>query len=307
MNWQKCGHIFVPDQSMHSHASVPIADHLHDNVFKIYFSVRDINNISYTWSLDYDIALNKIIEIGKEPILSPGMPGTFDDAGAMASCLMTHNGIKYLYYIGWNISKSVPFRNAIGLAIKKPDGQFEKYSQGPIIDRGIHDPVFTASSCVLYHENKFKMWYLSCIGWDMSDAPRHSYNIKYAESVDAINWTRTGITAIDFKDEYEYAISTPRVIIEHGKYKMWYSYRASKENSTYRIGYAESSDGINFTRMDNSAGIDVSQEGWDSEMICYPYVFDHNDCRYMLYNGNSYGKTGFGLAKIPQTSFKRIR
>jgi hypothetical protein len=284
---------------MNSHAAVPIADHLYDNVFRIYFSARDINNKSCTYSLDYDVVQNKIIEINNEPILTPGKTGTFDDAGAMASCIMTHNDIKYLYYIGWNISKSVPFRNAIGLAIKKPEGKFEKYSQGPIIDRSIHDPIFTASSCVLYHENKFKMWYLSCIEWDTSVEPiRHSYNIKYAESADAINWIRTGITAIDFKDDYEYAISTPRVIIEQGKYKMWYSYRASEKNTTYRIGYAESDDGINFTRLDELAGIDVSQEGWDSEMICYPYIFDHNNYRYMLYNGNSYGKTGFGLAKM---------
>ena len=42
--------------------------------------------------------------------------------------------------------------------------------------------------------------------------------------------------------------------------------------------------------------IDVSNDGWDSEMICYPYVFDHKGKRYMLYNGNDYGKKGFGLA-----------
>jgi hypothetical protein len=43
---------------------------------------------------------------------------------------------------------------------------------------------------------------------------------------------------------------------------------------------------------------DVSEEGWDSEMMCYPYVFDHKGERYMLYNGNGYGKSGFGIAKL---------
>ncbi len=64
----------------------------------------------------------------------------------------------------------------------------------------------------------------------------------------------------------------------------------------YRIGYAESDDGQTFTRMDEEVGIGVSQDGWDSDMICYPCVFDLHDMRYMIYCGNEYGKTVFGLA-----------
>jgi len=33
-------------------------------------------------------------------------------------------------------------------------------------------------------------------------------------------------------------------------------------------------------------------------MICYPYVFKHKGRFYMLYCGNGYGKTGFGLAVL---------
>ena len=73
---------------------------------------------------------------------------------------------------------------------------------------------------------------------------------------------------------------------------MWYSYRGV----AYRIGYAESENGIQWKRKDDLAGIDVSPDGWDSEMIEYPFIFDHKGSRYMIYNGNGYGKTGFGLA-----------
>ncbi|MDR0233611.1 MAG: hypothetical protein LBI31_02235 [Zoogloeaceae bacterium] len=41
-------------------------------------------------------------------------------------------------------------------------------------------------------------------------------------------------------------------------------------------------------------------ETWP-EMIEYSIVFDHGRQRYMLYNGNGYGKTGFGLAVLEQT------
>jgi hypothetical protein len=48
--------------------------------------------------------------------------------------------------------------------------------------------------------------------------------------------------------------------------------------------------------MDAEAGIDVSSEGWDSEMVAYPWVGDIGGARRMLYNGNGYGRTGIGQA-----------
>ena len=118
----------------------------------------------------------------------------------------------------------------------------------------------------------WRMWYISCVGWPIvDDAPRHSYHLKYAESDDGIHWRRDGHVAIDFKDSNEYAISRPSVIKEGDLWRMWYSYRGTR----YRIGYAESPDGRNWTRMDDKAGIEPSEKGWDSEMIEYPHVFDH--------------------------------
>ena len=76
---------------------------------------------------------------------------------------------------------------------------------------------------------------------------------------------------------------------------MWFSYR-SGSGEKYRIGYSLSSDGKQWKLALEDAGIDVSPNGWDSEMIEYPFVFDHKGNRYMIYNGNSHGKTGFGLA-----------
>ena len=80
---------------------------------------------------------------------------------------------------------------------------------------------------------------------------------------------------------------------------MWYSYRGQWDIKTYQIGYAKSKDGIIWVRKeDQMKHFDVSTEGWDSDMICYPFVFDHKGKRYMLYNGNDYGRTGFGIAEL---------
>lgn len=299
LKWQKLGLVFCPSGEtpwMQSHAAVPIAESLGDDLFKIYFSSRDEFNRSFTGYTVIDIArLNQILEISTKPVLAPGKLGEFDDSGAMATWLTSHQGKKFLYYIGWNLGVTVPFRNSIGLSISTEDGEFTRYSNGPIVDRSMKEPHFCASCCVLPGEDIWRMWYLSCTGWHMREGkPEHHYHIKYAESHDGINWIREGLVAIDFANDQEYAISRPSVIHDEDRWKMWYSYRGQ----SYRIGYAESDDGRHWERFDSQVGIDVSTTGWDSEMVEYPHVFDHKGQRYMLYNGNGYGKTGFGLAVL---------
>jgi len=281
---------------MKSHASVPIAAHLEKDDFRIYFSARDSLNRSHTGWLRIDLSVpNKIIDQSASPVLSPGELGAFDDSGAMSTWLVTRDRIRYLYYIGWNLGVTVPFRNAIGLAISNDGGEFRRYAIGPILDRSVSEPFFCASCCVIPDDHRWRMWYLSCVGWSVADGkPRPHYHIKYAESNDGIHWSRDGTVAIDFAVPTEYAISRPAVVRDADRWRMWYSFKGA----SYRIGYAESLDGRHWVRRDQLAGIDVSVSGWDSEMIEYPFVFDHKGERFMLYNGNGYGRTGFGLAVL---------
>lgn len=302
MKWKKLGRIFCPTgeiEWMRSHAALPIAERIADDVFWIYFTSRDLSNRSYTCFLIVDINKpNEILEMSAFPVLSPGSLGEFDDSGAMATWLTFHQGKKFLYYVGWNLGVTVPFRNSIGLSTSVRNGEFTRYSSGPIVDRSMHEPHFCASCCVLSGEDFWRMWYVSCTGWRMREGkPEHRYHIKYAESHDGINWQREGLVAIDFANDQEYAISRPSVIHDNDRWRMWYSFRGQ----SYRIGYAESEDGRQWKRLDSQVGIDVSTTGWDSEMIEYPFVFDHKGQRYMLYNGNGYGKTGFGLAVLEQS------
>jgi hypothetical protein len=234
----------------------------------------------------------------EKPVLGVGELGTFDESGAMGDWIVAQEGNFFLYYTGWNLGVTVPFRNAIGLAVSEDGGHnFVRYSKGPILDRNIHDPCFVSNSCILVDKEKWRMWYLSCDQWKIEgDIPKHYYHLKYAESDDGIQWERNGIVCIDFRSQDEYAISRPSVLKNGGKYKMWYSYRGR----SYRIGYAESDNGIEWVRKDEEVGIDVSESGWDSEMIEYPYIFDHEGQRYMLYNGNGYGRTGIGLAVLEE-------
>jgi len=298
MRWKKVGLIFNVDGTLdwaQSHASVPFAYNIKQSIFRIYFSSRDLEGKSRPGFFEIDLDHPTQIENITGPLLELGALGQFDDAGVMP-CWITKDGLNHkLYYIGWNQGKSVPFRNSIGRATSGDGIHFSKEFAGPILDRGIHDPCFTASCCVLIESGVWKMWYLSCVSWEMKNGkPEHRYHIKYAESDDGIEWRRSGVVCIDFSSSDEYAISRPSVIKDQSGYKMWYSYRGSH----YSIGYAESFDGINWIRKDAEAGIDVSVDGWDSEMIEYPHVLSHGRKLYMFYNGNGYGKSGIGLAVI---------
>jgi hypothetical protein len=298
--WVKRGVIFAPPQGaswLNSHAAIPFVMQRDDGRFRAYFAGRDGHNRSQTGYFDFNIEDPKgTLRICDHPVLRHGDLGTFDETGAMISWIVNHDGRLYMFYSGWNQGTTVPFRTAIGLAVSNDGGEtFERYGRGPILDRGIHDACLTASPCVLIEHGLWRMWYVSCVKWEMVNGkPRHYYHVQYAESDNGIEWRRDGRVCIGFKSGEEYAIARPVVRKENGIYRMWYSYRGD----SYRIGYAESADGLEWERLDDTAGIDVSSSGWDSEMVEYPFVFSHRGQHYMLYNGNGFGRTGIGLAVL---------
>lgn len=189
-----------------------------------------------------------------------------------------------------------------GLAISDDSGKsFQKVSEGPIADRSELDPYFNTAPSVLREGNKWQMWYVSCTGWeDDGNTLEPRYHVKYAHSSDGISWKTTGHVCIDH-DQRSEAIGRPCVYKEGGVYKMLYSYRGLRNyrhdpTQSYRLGYAESPDGLSWTRRDEDVGIEPSTTGWDSEMIEYCWIGQYEGQTYLFYNGNGFGKTGFGFA-----------
>ena len=164
------------------------------------------------------------------------------------------------------------------------------------MERGPHDPTLVTSPHVFWDEDIWRMTYVSGIKWERIDGQLKSfYHIKSATSSDGINWERAGDIAIDFKDDNERNIARSAVVKEDGIYKMWFSY--VQGNLQYRIGYAESTDFKTWKRMDDRSGITVTEGSFDSDMTCYPNLVLHKGEKYMFYNGNSFGKDGFAMAK----------
>ena len=296
-NWEKLGLVFQNQITGYTHAALPIViPSEKSGIFNVIFSARNNSNQSVPFKFSFDLARRRILNVSDVPLLIPGNAGTFDSDGVMPTCLIAEGGILHMFYIGWNRASDVPFRNSLGLAISKDQGQsFHKVYEGPILDRSIYDPCFVASCDILKEEDDFKMWYLSAIKWEKNgDHWKHFYHIKTAVSTNLRTWERTGNVAINFSNASEYAISTPRVLRSGSTYRMWYSHRGS-HSPNYQIGYAESSNGATWDRKDNLINLPLGQD-WDSEMTCYPFLFHYDNDLYMLYNGNGYGKSGIGLA-----------
>ena len=272
-----------------THASVPFATTSGDGNLRLLFSSRDEEGRSHVGYATVDLEHRAVTDYSQEPLLSPGELGSFDDHGAMGSCLVRHGGDEFLFYIGWNLGVTVPFYTNVGCAVRAGNGSFVRVSRAPVLARTATDPYFTTAPWVLIENGTWRMWYASGTSWE----PMHRYHICYAESDDGVTWKRDGIVCIDYGDADEFALTRPCVVKDGELYRMWYSRRGR----SYRIGYAESGDGITWTRKDDEAGIDVSSRGWDSEMIEYPCVVDAGE-RFLFYNGNGYGETGIGWAVI---------
>ena len=294
--WMKKGILFAPQSDagwLHSHAALPVVDQIEDG-YRVYFSSRDTRGRAQVGFFETGPEFDAVTRVSERPVIGLGPRGAFDDSGVTTSWIVNHENKKYHYYSGWSLGVSVPFYFFVGLAISDDGGEtYRRVSPSPILERNEVDPYLTASPCVLVEDGRWRMWYVSCTGWQIKGKqPHHWYHIKYAESADGIAWKREGFVCIDYKSADEYAISRPCVLKDGDVYRMWFASRGS----SYRIGYAESRDGLKWIRKDDESGIDVSASGWDSEMVAYPYVFKHEGDYYMLYNGNDYGKTGIGVA-----------
>lgn len=302
MKWKKLGLVYVPDGEQEwaiSHAYIPTSLMLDEEKIRIFAAFLDRKSVGRIGFIDVD-AKNpqRILEVSSKPVLDIGEPGTFDDNGVTPICVFKHDHKLYMYYVGWQLGVKVRYFLFLGLAISEDGGEsFIRYSKVPVLERS-HNELFVRSAAHVHrHENCWKMWYIASDKWiNVYEKQVPTYNIRYLESQDGVTWEKQGKICLDIAENDEYGFGRPFVMIEKNLYKMWYSVRTISQG--YRMGYAESPDGISWSRKDKEVGIDVSETGWDSQMICFACVQKTNYGTYMFYNGNNYGETGFGVAVL---------
>jgi len=316
MKWKKLGHIFNPttwndgiDRPwMKTHSQCP-STQIFDTHVRVYFSCRpypDENGqyVSYTTYLDLDKNnLFKVIKVAEKPVMLLGKLGTFDEFAVYPTSTIRIDDKTHLYYAGWSRCQSTPYTVSIGHAVSNDGETFTRISDGPILTNSLHEPYELSGPKIRKFGNIFFMYYLAGEGWILDDnKPVSKYKIRLATSHDGIEWTKLNkdlIKSILPEDECQ---AGPDVFFKDNEYHMFFSYRyatnfKNKERG-YKIGYASSHDGINWVRDDQKAGITLSENGWDSEMHHYPHIFELGNDLYMIYNGNEFGKYGFGLAKL---------
>jgi hypothetical protein len=297
--WRRLGHVFCADGHapwMATHASYPTPLVLGDRTVRVFFSPRDKDNRSSITSLDLSLG-NGRFEVGPlapGPLLSPGVRGAFDDSGVTVSSVVQAGDRLYVYYLGWSLSVTVPFRNFIGLATMEPaDRSLMRFSSAPIVERSEIDPFSLGYPWVLQTQAGWRMWYGSHVEWGAQELEM-LHVVREAGSPDGLSWKPTGRVAIDVEGPPEFAISRPCVVRDPGLFRMWYSRR----NPGYALGYAESEDGNTWHRRDDLIELIGPVGAWEDETVEYASIFDHGGARYMLYNGNGYGRPGFGLAVL---------
>lgn len=296
--WHKLGRLFSPEDRawwMVSHAASPVPLSLEGANVRVLVSGRDARSRARIGAVDFALTDPANVTISAEPLCDLGEPGTFDENGMVSACAVDAGSSLYIYYSGWQLGKTVPFWFFGGLLVST-DGALtaRRFSRAPVLDRSDVDPIIAGAPWIVRDGDLWRMWYTAGVRWapDGSEL-KHYYHIRYAESDDGIAWRREGKVAIDFQGD-EYAIGRPCVVRDADRWRMWFSRRGR----AYRIGYAESMNGIDWTRRDELAGIDVSPGEWDGEMIEYAAVFDQAGSRWMLYNGNGFGRSGLGLAVL---------
>lgn len=312
--WKKLGKLFDPLEQkeknwMEIYAQSP-SPIIFENYLRVYFSSREkadkngqfVSRLGYI-DLDKNNLFN-IINISKEPILPLGEKGTFDEFGTYpVSVIKVENEI-HAYYAGWTRCESVPFNAAIGLAKSLDTGDsFTKIGMGPVLSYSYDEPFVLGSPRIKKFGNTWYLWYSAGREWIKTDGiPQPVYKIRMATSNDGINWIKYKKDIIkDILEENECQASAD-VFYFKDCYHMFFSYRYNlgyrEENRGYRMGYATSKDLFNWERDDSLVGIKKSLNGWDSESISYPNIFELNEKFYMLYQGNEIGKNGFGLAEL---------
>ena len=319
MKWKKLGRIFNPtevndgvEREWMKEFSQCTSTLVFNTFVRIYFSCRPFKDEngqakSYTTFIEVDRNdLTKILKISENPVLPLGKLGTFDEFAVYPTSVIRDKENVLLYYAGWTRCKSVPFNTSIGLAISNDEGvTFNRLGNGPIVTHSIYEPFVVSGPKIRKFNNTYYLFYLAGTEWVLYDnKPEIIYKNRMAISKDGVTWSRLSCNIIQDKlDKYE-CQAGPDVFYKDGKYHMYFAYRHGFNFRTspgrgYKIGYAYSNDLINWTRDDKKAGIEYSETGeWDGDMHHYPHIFELDGNHYMLYNGNDFGKFGFGLAVL---------
>jgi hypothetical protein len=315
MKWEKLGKIFDPrDHALASNckefAQSPQAV-VFPQFVRIYFSTRERDAVgkflSHVAFVDMDRGFARVLRVSSHQVLPLGTRGAFDEHGIFPISPLRVGDRIYAYTTGWTRRVSVSTDSGIGLAISDDGGEtFVRHGQGPVLSASLHEPFLVSDGFVIQHDGRFHMWYIYGQRWiraSESAAPDRVYKIAHATSTDGIDWVKSQRDVIPDRIDVDECQALPTVLFHEGRFHMAFCYRHATDfrrnvERGYRLGHATSTDLIHWQR-DDAPVLPMGAAGeWDSEMQCYPHLVRVDQATYLLYNGNEFGRFGFGLARL---------
>ena len=317
MQWKKLGKIFDPRDFELPNGCLEFSQSpqalAFDDFVRIYFSTRTLDTksrkyLSHIAYVDFSDDLKRALRVSEHQVIPLGELGTFDEHGIFPINVLRHRGRMLAYTCGWSRRISVSVETGVGLAVSEDNGHtFNKIGCGPVLTASLHEPCLVGDAFVRVYDDLFHMWYIFGKGWKHG-APEvpadRIYKIGHATSHDGLHWQKDEghqiISDVLGNDECQ---ALPTVIKIGVRYHMFFCFREhfnfrSAAGRGYRIGHASSSDLVRWERHDNEIPFAGKDEQWDSDMQCYPNVFEWNGKLHMLYNGNEFGRHGFGIAEL---------
>jgi hypothetical protein len=316
MRWIKQGKIFDPTEHRLMDGCKAFAQSpqtlVFDDFTRIYFSTRQIDPtngkyLSHIAFVDMDKQFGRVLRVSQKPVIDLGVAGAFDEHGIFPINVVRWRGRVHAFTCGWTRRVSVSVDTSIGAAVSYDGGEtFLRLGTGPVLSASLNEPFLVGDGFVMPEGDWLHMWYIYGTQWKRyaPDAqPDRTYKIGHAFSRDGLHWTKEGRQLIPDALSPDESQALPTVIFANGRYHMYFCFRQSFDfrknpGRGYRLGYAYSVDGRHWVRDDQAGGMELSAEGWDSEMQCYPHIFSQDGEIYLLYNGNEFGRLGFGLARL---------
>lgn len=302
MRWRNLGLVYGPDGSLPwaSYGALqPSPIRGSEQSIRVFVGFRDMEGVARVGYVDVAAdEPSRVLRVSQQPSLDIGEPGMFDDNG-VAPCAAVQRGDRlFLYYSGYQLGRKVKFLAFGGLAVSEDGGEsFARYSRVPVMDRAPGEYLFRAPHAVFEDEGVWKIWYAAGSSFEqVGDTTKPRYATRYIESSDGIAIPLTGgVDCLQPRGD-EYRLGRATVLKDEGVYHAFYSFAAT--TGGFHLGWALSEDGRTWTRRDDELRIDDHPSGWDAQDRCYPGIAIVDDAVYMFYNGNDYGRDGFGCAAL---------
>jgi hypothetical protein len=264
---------------------------------RVYFASTDASTVGRIGFLEFDSRQPlEVLRVTNEPIFDIGRPGTFDDNGVNPCCVVRADDGLRLYYVGYQLQRQIPYTLFTGCAISTDGGEtFARVTEVPVLDRCEGEEFFRTAAFVERDGAGWRAWYIG--GSEFGSSAGRSqpvYSLRVISSEDGVTFTGPGQELMAPRLPAEIGFGRPFITRAHDRVDMHYSVRSP---SGYHLGYAQSSDAVAWTRLDNSLELVGPVGDWESEMTCYAAIVKTRAGQLMLYNGNGYGRTGFGVAR----------